>query len=102
MLRTHRLQRESDEVQKAATDFRARVADSYGITNPEELPLGIVPVNHRRVTKTPRSRRMEFRAHLIRVVLQAFEEKLDQEGIDALGEELTEAVRSSAPVDAGA
>ena len=102
MLRTQRLQRESDEVQKAATDFRARVADSYGIKNPEELPLGIVPVNHRRVTKTPRSRRMEFRAHLIRVVLQAFEEKLDQAGIDALGEELTEAVRSSAPLDAGA
>lgn len=102
MLRAQRLQRESDAVDKAASAFRARVADSYGIPNPEQLPLGIVPVNHRRVTKTPRSRRMEFRAHLIRVVLQAFEEKMDQAGVDALGEELTEAVRLSAPLDAGA
>lgn len=80
------------DARRAATDFRARVAPALGVTEPQSLPLGIVPNFHRPVVKTAPSRRAEFRAHLVRVVRQAFEEKLDAAGVTALAGELAEAV----------
>ena len=83
--------------QRAAADFRARVAPSLGVADPQSLTLAIVPNFQRKVLKTPRSRRMEFRAHLIRVVRQAFEEKLDTWSVSTLAEELDRTVREQIP-----
>ena len=85
------------DVQRAASDFRARVAPSLGVVDPQSLTLAIVPNFQRKVLKTPRSRRMEFRAHLIRVVRQAFEEKLDTTRVSILAEELDRSVQEPPP-----
>ena len=71
------------------------MAPALGVSDPTSLALAIVPNFHRPVIKTAPLRRAEFRAHLLRVVRQAFEEKLDAAGVSALAEELSEAVATT-------
>ncbi len=88
-------QRQQEEVAdawRAAVEFRARVAPALGVAEPQSLTLALVPHFQRAVVKLPRPRRAEFRAHLLRVVRQAFEEKLDEASVAALAEELGQAV----------
>lgn len=90
-----RREAEVADVRQAASDFRARVAPALGVSDPNSLALAIVPNFQRPVIKTAPSRQAEFRAHLLRVVRQAFEEKLDAAGVSALAEELSEAVAAT-------
>jgi hypothetical protein len=92
-LAAQRRQGEVANVQRAAVEFRARVAPSLGVTDPQSLTLGIVPHFDRSVVNLPRARRLEFRAHLVRIVRQAFEEKLETSDVSMLTEELSVAVQ---------
>lgn len=94
---SRRRQDEEADVRRAAAEFRARVAPSLGAADPQSLTLAVVPDFRRRVVKLPRARRMEFRAHLIRVVRQAFEEKLDPARVSTLAEELDRSVQEPPP-----
>ena len=85
---SQRRQEEEADVRRAAAEFRARVAPSLGAADPRSLTLAVVPDFRRRVVKLPRARRMEFRAHLVRIVRQAFEEMLNETHASALAEEL--------------
>jgi hypothetical protein len=88
-----RRETEAADVQRIAVEFRARMAPTLGVADPSSLALGVVPHFSRAVVKLPRARRMEFRAHLVRIVRQAFEEKLDTSDVSMLAEELSVAVQ---------
>ena len=83
---------EVDVVRRVAETFRDRVAPALGVANPRSLTLGIVPHFDRPLVKLPRSCRQEFRAHLLRVVRQAFTETLTAAGVADLASELARAV----------
>lgn len=97
-LAAQRRRTEVADAWRAASGFRARVAPALGVADPESLPLAIVPHFQSPVVNLPRARRAEFRAHLVRVVRQAFEEKLTEPDVSALAEELSQAVRPSAEI----
>src|SRR5262245_8003913 len=84
---TQRAREKAAEIRRAAEEFRARFASR--MADPTSLTLAIVPDFHRSVVKVTQARRMKFRAHIVRVVRQAFEEAIDASAISELAEELS-------------
>ena len=71
-LAKQRLARQA-EVRREAAAFRAGIGSSLGMTDPEALTLAVVPYFDRAIVKLPQQRRRNARAHLARIVREAFE-----------------------------